>query len=112
MKLSAVTHDRIHHDQRIGKAIDQSKHKVKLRFTAQVTITGGNGRFDLEVSASTYVKSLEIDFDTHDALLSDNYFDITSSEVLHLTAEVEDASVTAEQLMADLTLQSVYDIGR
>ena len=78
----------------------------------QVAITGGNGRFDLEVSASTYVKSLEIDFNNHDALLSDNYFDITSSDVLHLTAEVSDPSVTAEELLADLTLQSVYDIGR
>ena len=88
------------------KHFDMAKPDVK------VTITGGNGRFDITVSASTYVKSLEIDFDNHDALLSDNYFDITSAEVLHLTAEVSDASVTAEELMADLTLQSVYDIGR
>ena len=88
------------------KHFDMAKPDVK------VTITGGNGRFDITVSASTYVKSLEIDFDNHDALLSDNYFDITSAEVLHLTAEVADPSVTAEELMADLTLQSVYDIGR
>ena len=88
------------------------KHFNMTKPEIKVSITGGNGRFDLEVTASTYVKSLEIDFNNHDALLSDNYFDITSSDVLHLTAEVNDLSITAEDLMADLTLQSVYDIGR
>ena len=88
------------------------KHFNMAQPDVKVAITGGNGCFDITVSASTYVKSLEIDFNNHDALLSDNYFDITSSEVLHLTAEVSDTSVTAEQLMTDLTLQSVYDIGR
>ena len=88
------------------------KHFNMAQPDVKVAITGGNGHFDITVSASTYVKSLEIDFNNHDALLSDNYFDITSSEVLHLTAEVSDTSVTAEQLIADLTLQSVYDIGR
>lgn len=88
------------------------KHFALARPDVQVGVVGGAGRFTLTVRSSTYVKSLEIDFAHHDALLSDNYFDITSDVPLQLTAETEDRSVTAEELLADLTLQSVYDIGR
>ena len=88
------------------------KHFNMVKPDVKVAISGGSGKFKIEVCASTYVKSLEIDFAKYDALLSDNYFDITSGDTLHLTAEVTDSSVTAEDLMADLMLQSVYDIGR
>lgn len=69
----------------------------------------------LTICAEKYASHVEIDFDHHDLILSDNYFDLTSSSPLSLTAtwkgNPEDAPST-EDLMKDMTLRSVYNIGR
>ena len=67
---------------------------------------------------------VEIDFPHYDLLLSDNYFEITESDKLLIVAEIHepdpatraatlsDHLPTAEELQQDMTLRSVYDIGR
>ena len=102
-----------------GRLISQSslllckpKHFQFENTPVLVRIEGGAGQFTLYVSADSYAKSVELDFANHDLLLSDNYFDITSAAPRLLTAETEDLEVTAEQLLADLTVQTVAGIGK
>lgn len=88
------------------------KHFAFAAPQIQVAIEGSNGSFTLHVTADSYAKSVELDFAQYDLLLSDNYFDITSAAPLVLTAETEDRNVTAEQLLADLQIQTVESIGK
>lgn len=60
-----------------------------------------------EVSADSFAKSVEIDFANHDIVLSDNYFDIVNGDKFIVTAKTD---ISAEELLSDITIQSVYDI--
>jgi beta-mannosidase len=78
----------------------------------------------IEVSADTFASHVEIDFPHYDLLLSDNYFEITDTEKLLIVAELHQPDPatraaaplsdipSAEDLQKDLTIRSVYDIGR
>ena len=61
----------------------------------------------IHVTSNTFAKSVEVDFTSCDLVLSDNYFDITSPEGYTVQGET---NLTAEELSAAITLQSVYDI--
>ncbi len=75
------------------------------------TISGTGTDYTVTVSSDAYVRSLELDFEGIDAIFEDNYFDITerTPRRIHLTT----SSVTnVDALRRELTLRSVYDIGR
>ena len=61
----------------------------------------------IHVTSNTFAKSVEVDFTSCDLVLSDNYFDITSPEGYTVQGKT---NLTAEELSAAITLQSVYDI--
>jgi beta-mannosidase len=78
----------------------------------EVSVEGAEGEFKISVKSKQYIKGLQISFDDADAILSDNFFDITSEQPIVIKAVFEDKSLTAVQLMSQISLLSVYDIGK
>ena len=85
---------------------------------------GNRRQYLIEIASDCFASHVEIDFPHYDLLLSDNYFEITESDKLLIVAEIHepdpatraatlsDHLPTAEELQQDMTLRSVYDIGR
>ena len=74
-------------------------------------ITGSGTKFTATLTAGAYARSVELDFETVDAVFEDNYFDITSTAPVrvHFTTT---AVTNAETLRRELKIRSVYDVGR
>jgi len=64
-------------------------------------------KIEMHITSDVYAKSVEIDFEEYDLILSDNYFDITDKSGYIITAE---SDVDVEKLKASLKITSVYDI--
>lgn len=67
-----------------------------------------DGGIEITVTADSFAKAVEIDFESADIILSDNYFDITRGSVT-VTAKT---GISAAQLRGELRLKSVYDIDK
>lgn len=65
------------------------------------------GHTELYISADCYARSVEVDFDDYDAILSDNYFDITDKTPVKISVK---SNIPAEKLLSAIRLKSVYDI--
>lgn len=76
-------------------------------FTARLSKTSVD-TVKIEVSAETYAKAVQIDFDGIDLTFSDNFFDITSTAPVVVTAFCENPSI--ENLAALIRFKSVYDV--
>ena len=75
----------------------------------RVEIMDRDDGVEITVSASAFAKYVEIDFKETDVVLSDNYVDVTSTAPVTLFAKT---SHNAAELANQLTVQSVYNIGR
>ncbi len=72
----------------------------------------GNGKnYELTLTASAYVRRLQISFSKIAASFSKNYFDITSDSKIIVLIETEEVT-TSRHLEAQLRLRSLYDVGR
>ena len=74
-----------------------------------VNITDADGEAVIEISSNTFAKGVYIDFDSCDPKLSTNFFDIVNGEVYTVNAKTD---VAAEELLKQIRIKSVYDIGR
>ncbi|MBR3681511.1 MAG: glycoside hydrolase family 2 protein [Clostridia bacterium] len=74
-------------------------------------ITGAGTKYTATLTASAFARSVELDFETVDAVFEDNYFDITSTAPVrvHFTTS---AVTNVETLRRELKLRSVFDVGR
>lgn len=67
-----------------------------------------NGEYtEFHVTSDCFAKSVEIDFKEYDLILSDNYFDITDSVAVVISAKTD---VPIDKLEKSLQIRSVYDI--
>lgn len=83
-----------------------------IKVSVEKTQSGGEGStFLLHVSASAYAKYVCLDLKNLDWKLSDNYFDITSSREVTLTASMDNKDITTQDLLKEMTVMSVRDIG-
>ena len=73
-------------------------------------ITGQDKHFSLTLSATGFVKDLEIGFDGVDAVFSDNYIDLTSEAPVKINFTINGAPTIALKLQDALELRSVYDL--
>lgn len=64
---------------------------------------------EMSVSSDVFAKSVCIDFDGFDCVLSDNYFDLTNKEKYIIRVQTEHS---AEELKNAVRVMSVYDVGR
>ncbi len=74
-------------------------------------ISGSGREFTLTVRASAFAKDVIFRFENTDAVFDNNCIDITDTSVRRL-AFVTSRAMSAEQLMAELRVMSVYNIGR
>lgn len=86
-----------------------TKHKYFkfLKPNIKVSAENTDGGVLLAFSADAFAKSVEVSFKRYDIELSDNYFDLISSEPYTILAKTD---LGASKLLADLELLSVYDI--
>ena len=63
---------------------------------------------EITISANTFTKFIELDFDELDIIFSDNYFDITSTDSVKVLAKT---ALPAETIKEKLKIKSVYNIG-
>ena len=85
-----------------------SKHFEWKKPNVVADIRDIEGGVEITLTAESYARYVEVDFEEVDVVLSDNYVDIVSAEPVKLVAKTEFA---ADELRKQLKLQSVYDIG-
>ncbi|MEK3867891.1 glycoside hydrolase family 2 protein [Paenibacillus sp. FSL H7-0716] len=78
-------------------------HKVKRVFI---------NNFKNTVKSKAYARFVGLDFKERDAIFSDNYFDLSAgvSRTVTVAKKDLDKPATAEELRAQLTVRSVFDI--
>ncbi|WP_269473525.1 glycoside hydrolase family 2 protein [Paenibacillus odorifer] len=78
-------------------------HKVKRVFI---------NNFKNTVKSKAYARFVGLDFKERDAIFSDNYFDLSAgvSRIVTVAKQDLDKPATAEELRAQLTVRSVFDI--
>ena len=74
-----------------------------------VNMTEGDGEIAIELSSDTFAKGVYIDFENCDPKLSTNFFDIVNGEVYTVRAKTD---IGAKELLKQIKIKSVYDIGR
>lgn len=73
-------------------------------------IVGSERRFSITLEASAFARSVEISFGKHDAVLYDNYFDITSGAPLRISFTLMGGMSTADELKEALKIKSIYSL--
>lgn len=86
------------------------KHFDFKRPFIKTEITGQDHRFSITLSASAFVKDLELGFDGVDALFSDNYIDLTSEAPVKIDFTVTGPTQTTYHLKEVLELRSVWNL--
>ena len=76
-----------------------------------IKLSGNGSDFTLEIGADAYADAVSVSFNGIDAILEDNWFDITSSTPTRVSLRT-DRPVSVETLRRSISLKSVYDIGR
>ncbi len=83
------------------------KHFEWLKPDIRVIAENIEGGVEFKVSSDVFARGVEIDFAGHDVILSDNYVDLADGREYKLFCET---LYSAEELLTDLIVQSVYDI--
>ncbi|MDH6369939.1 beta-mannosidase [Paenibacillus sp. PastF-3] len=75
-------------------------------------LTEEEEQFIITVKAKTYARFVGLDFKERDAIFSDNYFDMSGGTTRSITIAKKDLDkpATVEELRAQLTVHSVFDI--
>ena len=77
-----------------------------------VDITGSDRRYSITLTAESFVKDLELDFDGTDAIFAENYIDITTNAPIKISLTVTSGTETAYHLKNAITLRSIYDAAK
>ena len=83
------------------------KHFNFLKPSIDVKIISAEGGAYVVISSDVLAKDVEISFKNHDAVLSDNYFDLPTNEPYTVFAKT---NVPASELLSEIQIVSVYDI--
>ena len=86
------------------------KHFDFKKAFIETKIAGQDKHFTITISATHFVKDLEIDFDGVDAVFSDNYIDLTSEAPVKISFTITGPTQTAHHLQDLLEIRSVYDL--
>lgn len=79
--------------------------KPEIEISAKKQING----VEINVTANTFVKGLEIDFKNFDTNPSDNFFDIVTGDTYSITVNTDK---TPEEVLENISYISTYDIGK
>jgi beta-mannosidase len=103
-----------------GKVMDsvmqfvEFKHFEYLEPTIDIAFKENTSEFVLTFSSDVYVKDVCLDLKHKDCVFSDNWFDIHGDRKVEITIEKNSVGqqLTLEELKKELTIMSMYDIGR
>ncbi len=73
-------------------------------------ITGSDRTFDITLLANAFAKNVELDFVDMDAVMSDNYFDITSSNPVKIRVTFNEGPQSVFHLENSLQIRTMYDL--
>lgn len=78
----------------------------------EAVVTEEAEQFVITVKSKAYARFVGLDFKERDAIFSDNYFDLSAgiSRIVTVAKKDLDKPATAEELRAQLTVRSVFDI--
>jgi beta-mannosidase len=78
----------------------------------EAVVTEEAEQFVITVKSKAYARFVGLDFKERDAIFSDNYFDLSAgiSRIVTVAKKDLDNPATAEELRAQLTVRSVFDI--
>ena len=77
----------------------------------QFEIKGSGKNYEIALSASAYVRRLQLSFSKTAARFEKNYFDVVSDTKILISVETEEVT-TSQRLESQLRLRSLYDVGR
>lgn len=83
------------------------KHFLFQKPNIHIDAVEVDGGVLLSVSSDALAKNVELSFASDDPRLSDNFFDIATRDAVEILVET---TMSAEQLLADLQIRTVYDI--
>ena len=86
------------------------KHFAFKKPKLKAVISGEGKRFSITLSSNVFVKDLEIGFDGVDAVMEDNYIDLSSEAPVKINFSVLGADQTSFHLKDALELFSIYDL--
>ncbi|MNZ99900.1 hypothetical protein D3C78_1192440 [compost metagenome] len=88
------------------------KHFSFVNPELETVLTEEEEQFVITVKATAYARFVCLDFKERDAIFSDNYFDMSGGTTRTITIAKKDLDkpATAEELRAQLTVRSVFDI--
>ena len=75
-------------------------------------LVGADRRFSLTLSSSAFASGVEIVFDGIDAILSDNYFDLTSASPVKISVNVNNPAENIKSLTKSLRIRTLYEVGK
>lgn len=75
----------------------------------KISVKQIDGGVQINVTADTFVKGLQLEFINFDANLSNNFFDIVSTDTYSVTVETDRS---AEDVLKNITYMSIYDVGK
>jgi beta-mannosidase len=75
-------------------------------------LTGADKRFSLTLSAEAFATGVEIVFDGVDAIISDNYFDLTSSAPVKIGVSLNNPAENLKSLKKALRIRTLYEVGK
>ena len=75
-------------------------------------LTGADRRFSLTLSAEAFATGVEIVFDGVNAIISDNYFDLTSSAPVKISVSLNNPAENLKSLKKALRIRTLYDVGK
>ena len=73
-------------------------------------ITGSDTSFNITLTADAFAKDVEIDFIDIDAVISNNYFDLTSNSPIKINVKTHEGPQSAFRLENALQIRSMYDL--
>ena len=77
----------------------------------RAAVSGSGKRFDVTLYAEAFARSVRVSFENSEARFSDNFIDIVSAAPVRISVETTEA-VSAERLLSEIRLLSMYDVGR
>ena len=90
-----------------------TKHKY-FRYknpNIRTDVTGSGRKFNVTLYAEAFAHRVRLSFSDIDAVPEDNFFDVTSAMPVRVAVETAE-NISAEKLASQLTVISMYDVGR
>ena len=87
----------------------EPKHFIFIEPKISISAQKDGDTVYLTLNSESYARAVEISFNSYDLHLSDNYFDLFSDTPRTVSIKTE---LSAEEILNDISIMSVYNIGR